>query len=137
MLWHVNGHRISCFHGNHFLTGRFIFLLYRLDGIRTRHRRLANAVGAHFKMPDVPSEPNPKATEIANRVKDGLVEVVQKLFINRPIWSRSALQSHVHTSAERLKQLLASVSYYWLNGPWRTLWTRIGYDPRKDPSSKM
>ena len=88
-------------------------------------------------MPEVPAEPNPKATEIANRVKDGLVEVIQKLFINRPIWSRSALQSHVHTSAERLKQLLASVSYYWLNGPWRTLWTRIGYDPRKDPSAKM
>ena len=114
------------------------FFHFRLAGTRTRNRRPANAIAMSFSMDEVPSTPNPKAVETANRIKDGLVEVITKLFTNRPIWSRVALQCHIQgASHERLKQLLASVSYYWLNGPWRTLWTQIGYDPRKHPSAKM
>lgn len=110
----------------------------RLAGTRTRLRRPAYAIAANFNMPEVPATANPKAVEVANKIKDGLMETIKKLFINRPIWSRTALQCHLTSaSQERMKQLLASIAYYWLNGPWRTLWTRIGYDPRKDPSAKI
>lgn len=111
---------------------------YRLAGTRTRTRRPVNAIAVNFSMAEVPSKPNSKALEAASKIKDGLVEDMTKLFANRPIWSRAALQCHIQgASQERLKQLLASVSYYWLNGPWRALWTRIGYDPRKHPGAKM
>lgn len=107
-------------------------------GTRARSRRPVYAIAINFNTPEVPTAANPKAEEIANRPKDGLVDVTKKLFANRPIWSRSALQCHITSaSQERLKQLLACTAYYWLNGPWRTLWTQIGYDPRKDPSAKM
>lgn len=114
------------------------YLSFRLAGTRTRLRRPAYAIAANFNMPEVPATANPKAVEVASKIKDGLMETIKKLFINRPIWSRTALQCHLTTaSQERMKQLLAAIAYYWLNGPWRTLWTRIGYDPRKDPSAKM
>lgn len=114
------------------------FLPFRLSVTRTRNRRPVNAIAFNFSMAEVPSAPNPKAAETACKIKDGLVEIITKLFANRPIWSRTALQCHIRgASQERLKQLLAYVAYYWLNGPWRTLWTRMGYDPRKDPSAKM
>lgn len=110
----------------------------RLAGTRTRTRRPVNAIAVNFSMAEVPSKPNSKALEAASKIKDGLVEDMTKLFANRPIWSRAALQCHIQgASQERLKQLLASVSYYWLNGPWRALWTRIGYDPRKHPGAKI
>ncbi|XP_068695106.1 general transcription factor 3C polypeptide 5-like [Montipora foliosa] len=110
----------------------------RLAGTRTRLRRPVNAIAVNFSMAEVPSEANSKAVEIANKIKDGLVEVISKLFANRPVWSRAALQCHIQSaSQERFKQLLAAVSYYWLNGPWRALWTRIGYDPRKHPGAKI
>ncbi|CAI8016260.1 General transcription factor 3C polypeptide 5 [Geodia barretti] len=32
--------------------------------------------------------------------------------------------------------LLALVSYYFTNGPWKMLWVRLGYDPRSTPDSK-
>lgn len=137
------------FHGNCKCTSGTITLLYihvtsgnylpsRLAGTRTRLRRPAYAIAANFNMPEVPATANPKAVEVANKIKDGLMETIKKLFSNRPIWSRAALQCHLTSaSQERMKQLLAVIAYYWLNGPWRTLWTRIGYDPRKDPSAKM
>ncbi|XP_078350736.1 general transcription factor 3C polypeptide 5-like [Oculina patagonica] len=110
----------------------------RLAGTRTRNRRPAHAIAVNFITPEVPSVANPKAEEAANKLKDGLVEAIKKLFINRPVWSRAALQCHLTSAShERMKQLLAATAYYWLNGPWRTLWTRIGYDPRKDPSAKI
>lgn len=116
----------------------FFYLFFSLAGTRTRNRRPAYAIAVNFNTPEVPSVAKPKAEEIANRPKDGLVDTIKKLFTNRPIWSRSALQCHINSaSQDRLKQLLACTAYYWLNGPWRTLWTRIGYDPRKDPSAKM
>ena len=61
-----------------------------------------------------------------------------QLFGERPIWSKNAIrcQENVTVGADQLKHILPSVGYYWLNGPWRALWTRFGYDPRKLPASK-
>ena len=29
------------------------------------------------------------------------------------------------------------MAFYYTNGPWRCLWTKYGYDPRKHPEAKM
>eukprot|EP01102_Stenamoeba_stenopodia_P016368 TRINITY_DN5719_c0_g1_i1.p1 TRINITY_DN5719_c0_g1~~TRINITY_DN5719_c0_g1_i1.p1 ORF type:complete len:320 (-),score=87.66 TRINITY_DN5719_c0_g1_i1:83-1042(-) len=36
-----------------------------------------------------------------------------------------------------MKILLPMVAYKFSNGPWRTFWTRLGYDPRKIPESRI
>lgn len=33
--------------------------------------------------------------------------------------------------------LLPLVSYHFTSGPWKTLWVRLGYDPRIDPEAKQ
>uniref|UniRef100_A0A8C6UIN9 General transcription factor IIIC, polypeptide 5 n=1 Tax=Neogobius melanostomus TaxID=47308 RepID=A0A8C6UIN9_9GOBI len=55
----------------------------------------------------------------------------------RPIWSRNAVKANVDTHPEKLKLLLPLLAYYMVTGPWRSLWVRLGYDPRKSPESKQ
>ncbi|EDV27505.1 uncharacterized protein TRIADDRAFT_53254 [Trichoplax adhaerens] len=33
--------------------------------------------------------------------------------------------------------VLPAVAYHFKSGPWRSLWVKFGYDPRRDPSSKV
>ncbi|XP_076455107.1 general transcription factor 3C polypeptide 5-like [Babylonia areolata] len=69
----------------------------------------------------------------------GLREALQELFEERPIWPRTALAyrlRHNPQTAHHLKDVLPSVAYFFLTGPWRTFWVRMGYDPRHDPAAK-
>lgn len=60
-----------------------------------------------------------------------------KLFEERPIWSKAAVAYKTGISEATLKYVLPSVAYYFINGPWRVMWVRYGYDPRKDPSARI
>lgn len=60
-----------------------------------------------------------------------------QLFEERPVWSKFALLAVTKFNADQLKYLLPAVAYYFVTGPFRILWVRFGYDPRKDPSSKI
>ncbi|MFQ6626297.1 hypothetical protein Gotur_005455 [Gossypium turneri] len=67
---------------------------------------------------------------------------VSKLFEERPIWPKESvterlLQKGLKYSHLVLKRLLLGVAYYFSNGPFRRFWIRKGYDPRKDPESRM
>ena len=102
-------------------------------------------MGAIFSSKEVPKEPGAKCKEVLETMHkrftwvDTEVEKIRKLFDKRPMWSRTALCCHLSSkyTQERLKQLLSYVAFYWLNGPWRSLWNRFGYDPRKDAKAKM
>ncbi|XP_048021438.1 general transcription factor 3C polypeptide 5-like [Megalobrama amblycephala] len=59
------------------------------------------------------------------------------LFKKRPIWSRSAVKPNINVHPEKMKHLLPYLAYYMLTGPWRSLWVRFGYDPRKTPEAKI
>ncbi len=39
-------------------------------------------------------------------------------------------------SLDQYKIVLPTIAYFFTTGPWRSMWTRLGYDPRKDPSAK-
>jgi general transcription factor 3C polypeptide 5 (transcription factor C subunit 1) len=45
------------------------------------------------------------------------------------------LAAKAQISPDRLKFIIPAVAYYFTTGPWRNLWIRFGYDPRKDRSS--
>ncbi|KAF5188248.1 General transcription factor 3c polypeptide [Thalictrum thalictroides] len=67
---------------------------------------------------------------------------VSTLFDERPIWPTLSLNHHlldkgVTLGGHLLKRLLFRTAYYFSTGPYRRLWIRKGYDPRKDPESRV
>jgi len=67
---------------------------------------------------------------------------VCKLFDERPVWPRQSLYERlqddgVHVSQNQFKRLLFRAGYYFSTGPFGKFWIRRGYDPRKDPDSRM
>ncbi|XP_058806576.1 general transcription factor 3C polypeptide 5 [Phymastichus coffea] len=105
---------------------------------KTRKRRSGFSNYINFHTPYVPTNP-PKGIETAMKVKflqSTHVENMRKAFQERPIWSKNALMFITKYSSEQLKILLPSVAYYFMTGPWRITWVRLGYDPRKDPEAR-
>ena len=86
----------------------------------------------------------------------GLEQKLAQLFKERPVWSRLALSARLPevlpAALKRFlpcgtlpflaiilrheRHVLPSVGFYFVNGPWRLLWCRYGYDPTKDSSSR-
>lgn len=88
----------------------------------------------YFKTSEVPTTA-PKGIEAAMRVKflqNSHLEQIRQLFEERPIWSKNAIMYKTRFTSEQLKILLPSVAYYFMTGPWRIMWVKLGYDPRKD-----
>ncbi|XP_037710294.1 general transcription factor 3C polypeptide 5 [Drosophila subpulchrella] len=69
-------------------------------------------------------------------VSDEQLALVKKLFDDCPIWTRIALQYESGLTNDKLKCITPSLAFYFSNGPWRTLYVRFGYDPRKDFNSR-
>ena len=101
-------------------------------------------MGAIFSSKDVPNEPGAKCRETVHDIcknytwVNETIKELEVLFSQRPIWSRSALVSHLKNPVkkDRLNKILPFFAFYWLNGPWRALWNRYGYDPRQNPDGK-
>ncbi|MBN3297607.1 TF3C5 factor, partial [Amia calva] len=107
----------------------------------SRARRPHNAIFINFEDKEVPMGPLEAAVQNWQRVcnhpnERRAEEEMRKLFETRPVWSRNAVKSNLEIHPEKLKLLLPYVAYYMLTGPWRSLWVKFGYDPRKDPKAK-
>lgn len=59
------------------------------------------------------------------------------MFEERPIWPRNGILARTGFTNDHCKHILPAVAYYFVNGPWRTMWVRYGYNPRKEPSSRV
>ncbi|XP_037548560.1 general transcription factor 3C polypeptide 5 [Nematolebias whitei] len=106
-----------------------------------RARRPHNAIFVSFTDPLVPTEcleaAKVKWTRFCLKESDKQNEEKMKtMFESRPIWSRNALKANLNIHPEKLKLLLPVYAYYMVTGPWRSLWVRLGYDPRKSTESK-
>lgn len=66
-----------------------------------------------------------------------LLEKIKEKFQERVIWSRHALLCHLKCSSLQLRYVLPMFAYYYENGPFRNLFLPFGYDPKKDPKSKI
>lgn len=67
---------------------------------------------------------------------------VSRLFDERPIWTKHSLNERLtdHGFAlgpHMLRRLLSRVAYYFSTGPFLRFWIKKGYDPRKDPESRI
>ncbi|GFR03528.1 general transcription factor 3C polypeptide 5 [Trichonephila clavata] len=106
---------------------------------RGRKRRAGYAVFATFEEPKYSTEPKPEAV---NQLKTYPLDIevknkVDVLFHERQVWSKNALMLRLKCEKSKLKYPLPCCAFYFTNGPWRTLWVKFGYDPRKDPASKI
>ncbi|KAG8545662.1 hypothetical protein GDO81_020526 [Engystomops pustulosus] len=108
----------------------------------SRARRPHNAIFVNFEDGEVPNEPHPAAVKkwkklCTNTVDMKVEQEMRRLFTCRPIWSRNAIKANLCLHPDKLKLLLPYFAYYMLTGPWRSLWVRFGYDPRKNPEAKI
>ncbi|XP_016045790.1 general transcription factor 3C polypeptide 5 [Erinaceus europaeus] len=108
----------------------------------SRARRPHNAVFVNFEDEEVPAQPLEAAVHTWKRICTNPVdqkaeEELRNLFEIRPIWSRNAVKANLSIHPDKLKVLLPFMAYYMITGPWRSLWIRFGYDPRKDPAAKI
>ncbi|CAM2103561.1 general transcription factor 3C polypeptide 5 [Lepidochelys kempii] len=108
----------------------------------SRARRPHNAIFVNFDDDDIPTKPLEPAVQTwkkvcTNPVDKNVEEELRKLFEIRPIWSRNAVKANISVHPDKLKLLLPYLAYYMLTGPWRSLWVRYGYDPRKHPEAKI
>ncbi|KAK3921071.1 General transcription factor 3C polypeptide 5 [Frankliniella fusca] len=106
---------------------------------RTRTRRSIHAVFVTFEVPEVPTKPRDLALKLlqVKFLEEQHLNVLRKLFEERPVWSKNALMCKTNYTSEQMKFLLPTVAYYFVTGPWRVMWVRFGYDPRKDSSARI
>ncbi|CAL8169704.1 unnamed protein product [Prunus armeniaca] len=67
---------------------------------------------------------------------------VSQLFDERPVWPKDSLTERLvdkgfNFSDHLLRRLLSRVAYYFSRGPFLRFWIKKGYDPRKDPDSRI
>ncbi|XP_023255678.1 general transcription factor 3C polypeptide 5 [Seriola lalandi dorsalis] len=106
-----------------------------------RARRPHNAIFVSFSDATVPSECLEPArlnwARVCLKESDKEAEEhLKKMFESRPIWSRNAVKANINIHPDKLKLLLPVFAYYMVTGPWRSLWVRLGFDPRKSAESK-
>ncbi|XP_036974237.1 general transcription factor 3C polypeptide 5 [Acanthopagrus latus] len=106
-----------------------------------RARRPHNAIFVSYSDASVPDECREAArtnwTRVCQKENDKQAEEqLKKMFESRPIWSRNAVRANINIQPDKLKLLLPVFAYYMVTGPWRSLWVRLGYDPRKTSESK-
>ncbi|KAK3769134.1 hypothetical protein RRG08_067111 [Elysia crispata] len=113
------------------------------DVIETeRKNRFLGSIHVTFDHTGVPMEPHPDASLYLgklpqNQQKMGL-EALRKLFKERPVWTKAGLQVNIEaTYRQYIKFLLPMVAFYFTNGAWKSLWCKLGYDPRTVPASKV
>lgn len=94
-----------------------------------------------FSEKNVPERASDIVEQHRSQADPKLLKRLQKLFDERPIWSRAALfnQLEPHEVREIInsKFLLPLVSYVFNDGPWRDTQIRLKYDPRTDPEARF
>jgi general transcription factor 3C polypeptide 5 (transcription factor C subunit 1) len=68
--------------------------------------------------------------------------VVSRMFDEKPIWSKTSLterllEKGLSFSFGMLRRFLCRIAYYFSSGPFLRFWIKKGYDPRKDPDSRI
>lgn len=105
----------------------------------SRHRRFKYASYIPFTLSDpIPEKAQSQALRMLqfNFVSNEQFNLVKDYMEKQPIWLRSALGYETKIPKQKLKVILPSLAYYFTTGPWRLMWVRYGYDPRKDFSSR-
>lgn len=106
---------------------------------RIRRRRPASYIPFHLTG-DLPTAPVSMADAL-EQIKLKFISTdqftaVKELFDRRPIVSKMVISYETKVPSDKLKYILPLLSFYYTSGPWRIMWVRYGYDPRKDFESR-
>jgi hypothetical protein len=78
---------------------------------------------------------------VSGRENPLFIRLLNAAFQERPIWSRSSILQRIQCDCSTrfssfdcstLLSFLPLVAYRFSSGPWRNLWTRLAFDPRKE-----
>ncbi|KAL6251705.1 tau 95 subunit of transcription factor TFIIIC [Rhinocladiella similis] len=85
-----------------------------------------------------PDQPNPECPPLQNYPESHiqLYGLIQRLFDQRPLWTRRALINQFPEDAPifAARYIISYVAYAIRSGPWRDTFCKLGLDPRKDRS---
>lgn len=101
---------------------------------RNRKPRCVLAYLIHFSDP-VPAGPE-KPLALA-KIDSNVLAELDRLFNDRPIWSKNAIMYHLHIPRSGLRFALSSRAFFYYSGPFRGLWVKFGYDPKQHPECKI
>ncbi|KAH8350572.1 hypothetical protein KR067_009617 [Drosophila pandora] len=122
---------------------------YRLDSVEDGQQDVLGVMSkstydnqdvVSFNMVDVfPTQPDAQSLKRLKikYVSDEQFASIKKLFDDCPIWTRIALQYESGLTNDKLRCIIPLLAYYFSNGPWRSLYVRFGYDPRRDFHSRF
>lgn len=105
----------------------------------SRNRRFKHACYIPFSLTNpIPEKPQYAAVKMLRFkfVTNDQFNMVKDFLNRQPIWFRSSLAFETKIPRQKLKIILPSLAYYFTTGPWRLMWVRFGYDPRKDFTSR-
>lgn len=92
---------------------------------------------------EAPTKPSSHGQEEDSSVEfQQISEALSRLFEEKPIWQRSALDHRLNNdynikiSDWKLGKTIRKFAYFFLDGPWRSTYVRFGYDPRTDPEAR-
>lgn len=88
-----------------------------------------------------PAEPPEGASDQVREEEWPLVEKVREFFQTRPMWLRGPLEEQLRLlgfipNVTVMQKALQVVAYLWSDGPWRSAYARLGFDPR-DPANAV
>lgn len=106
---------------------------------RTRKKRSTMSYLLTFgdKIPDKVPERIAKERLNLSIPERALIPKLERCFERQKVWSKAALCYELNIPPIDIKYALPLVAYHYTNGPFRTMWVYYGYDPHKDPSSKV
>lgn len=105
----------------------------------SRSRRFKHASYIPFSLTNpIPERAQYKALEMLKFkfITNEQFNMIKEHLDRQPIWLRSSLAFETKIPRQKLKIILPSLAYYFTTGPWRLMWVRFGYDPRKDFNSR-
>lgn len=121
------------------------------DGSRTEVKRWANNSRWQGMSPHewflgsaqpVPSKPPAQVARQRTRCDCRLLQRLERLFTERPVWTRAALLNQFDSADDRkninfTKEYLPLVSYAIRDGAFSATYVRLGFDVRKNPESRL
>lgn len=127
------------------LAGVFKQYNFKEFGVSRKRVRLASRISIEDKILMAPKDA--LVEKIKNMIGQSFSEIVvclQKAFKLHPIWSVAQIENECKKKYSSIfktckwsmaKNALCVIGYTYTTGPWKKLWIRYGYDPRKDPDS--
>lgn len=106
---------------------------------RTRKKRstMSYLINYGDPIPQGPEQSLVKERRALPAQDQQIVNKLEECFNKQRIWSKASICYELNCSILDVKYSLPIVAYYYLTGPFRTMWVKYGYDPCKDASSKF